>query len=176
MPGVGGTPAYLLRRSRRPSAQTPALLGAGPSPASQGRFAQLRARYLRPPPSLRTNRIIFSRQNTQYHVSLHRNYGLLPQTWEDPGHKQADLGGIAVGGGRQIGRSQAHSGVGLSMRVPARLRAAGWRRHVWCAGRLACSPRAAAVVLRRVCASLRVRLCVRACARVRLHTCASPMK
>lgn len=27
---------------------------------------------------------------------LRRNYGLLPQTWEDPGHKQADLNGIAV--------------------------------------------------------------------------------
>lgn len=31
-----------------------------------------------------------------YPYNIHWNYGMLPQTWEDPEHKNADLGGVAV--------------------------------------------------------------------------------
>jgi hypothetical protein len=31
-----------------------------------------------------------------YPYNINWNYGLLPQTWEDPDHKNADLGGVAV--------------------------------------------------------------------------------
>lgn len=31
-----------------------------------------------------------------YPYNINWNYGLLPQTWEDPGHKNAELDGVAV--------------------------------------------------------------------------------
>ena len=31
-----------------------------------------------------------------YPYNIHWNYGMLPQTWEDPEHKSEELGGIAV--------------------------------------------------------------------------------
>jgi hypothetical protein len=31
-----------------------------------------------------------------YPYNINWNYGLLPQTWEDPSHKNEDLGGVAV--------------------------------------------------------------------------------
>ena len=31
-----------------------------------------------------------------YPYNIHWNYGMLPQTWEDPEHKNEDLGGVAV--------------------------------------------------------------------------------
>lgn len=31
-----------------------------------------------------------------YPYNIHWNYGMLPQTWEDPEHKNQDLGGVAV--------------------------------------------------------------------------------
>jgi inorganic pyrophosphatase len=31
-----------------------------------------------------------------YPYNINWNYGLLPQTWEDPDHKNEDLGGVAV--------------------------------------------------------------------------------
>lgn len=31
-----------------------------------------------------------------YPYNIHWNYGMLPQTWEDPEHKSDELGGIAV--------------------------------------------------------------------------------
>lgn len=33
-----------------------------------------------------------------YPYNIHWNYGLLPQTWEDPAHTNAELGGVAVSG------------------------------------------------------------------------------
>ena len=40
-----------------------------------------------------------------YPYNIHWNYGLLPQTWEDPGHKHPELG-AAVGRGGVMGRGQ----------------------------------------------------------------------
>ena len=31
-----------------------------------------------------------------YPYNIDWNYGLLPQTWEDPAHKAEDIGGVAV--------------------------------------------------------------------------------
>jgi inorganic pyrophosphatase len=31
-----------------------------------------------------------------YPYNINWNYGLLPQTWEDPAHKAEDIGGVAV--------------------------------------------------------------------------------
>ena len=31
-----------------------------------------------------------------YPYNIHWNYGMLPQTWEDPEHKSEELGGVAV--------------------------------------------------------------------------------
>ena len=31
-----------------------------------------------------------------YPYNIHWNYGMLPQTWEDPEHRSEELGGIAV--------------------------------------------------------------------------------
>lgn len=31
-----------------------------------------------------------------YPYNIHWNYGMLPQTWEDPEHKNEELGGVAV--------------------------------------------------------------------------------
>lgn len=31
-----------------------------------------------------------------YPYNINWNYGLLPQTWEDPDHKNPELGGVAV--------------------------------------------------------------------------------
>jgi len=32
-----------------------------------------------------------------YPYNINWNYGLLPQTWEDPSHKNEECGGVAVG-------------------------------------------------------------------------------
>jgi hypothetical protein len=62
-----------------------------------------------------------------YPYNINWNYGLLPQTWEDPAHKAADLGGVAVrgagaGGGRLGGRRGARvrskAGGGAARRAP----------------------------------------------------------
>lgn len=31
-----------------------------------------------------------------YPYNINWNYGMLPQTWEDPAHKAEDIGGVAV--------------------------------------------------------------------------------
>ena len=31
-----------------------------------------------------------------YPYNINWNYGMLPQTWEDPAHKAEDVGGVAV--------------------------------------------------------------------------------
>lgn len=32
----------------------------------------------------------------EYPYNIKWNYGMLPRTWEDPGHEHKDLGGITV--------------------------------------------------------------------------------
>ena len=50
-----------------------------------------------------------------YPYNIHWNYGLLPQTWEDPGHKHPELGaavgdgaGAEEGGGGEQGKRCRH--------------------------------------------------------------------
>lgn len=59
---------------------------------------------LSPPPPLQDEPSTPIKQDTKkgklrfYPYNINWNYGLLPQTWEDPAHKNPELDGVAVRG------------------------------------------------------------------------------
>lgn len=52
-----------------------------------------------------------------YPYNINWNYGLLPQTWEDPKHKAADLDGVAVGLGPGFGLASRRRAAGAGGRA-----------------------------------------------------------
>ena len=66
-----------------------------------------------------------------YPYNINWNYGLLPQTWEDPAHKAADLGGVAVrwAGTRREGGSVREGGRAAGRERWAREGRGGARRQ-----------------------------------------------